>query len=119
RLGIGGRLGSGRQYMSWGAIDDEVGAIVHLLGAEGVVGPVNVTAPDPVTNAEVTRVLGRVLRRPTLLPTPMPALRAVFGAELVESLLASQRVSSGKLAASGFSFASPHLEPALRAVLAR
>jgi uncharacterized protein (TIGR01777 family) len=117
KLGAGGRLGSGTQYMSWIAIDDEVNAIRHLLENDSVDGPVNLTAPNPVTNAEYTETLGRVLHRPTMIPTPLFALKAVYGAELVETLLGSQRVSSEKLRASGFEFSYPDLEGALRAAI--
>ena len=117
KLGAGGRLGSGAQYMSWITLDDEIAAIGHLLATDAVVGPVNVTAPTPVTNAEYTRVLARVLRRPAIIPTPIFGLKAVYGAELVDSLLGSQRVSSEKLRASGFTFAHPELEDGLRAAL--
>jgi uncharacterized protein (TIGR01777 family) len=119
RLGLGGRLGSGRQWQSWIALEDEVRAIRHCLERDDVAGPVNLVAPDPVTNAEYTRVLGRVLRRPTLLPVPMTPLRLALGRELVESaLLTSQRVVPRRLLDSGFEFNLPRLEPALRQVLA-
>jgi len=117
RLGAGGRLGSGKQYMSWIALDDEVSAIRHIIATPSLEGPVNLTAPNPVTNAEYTATLGRVLHRPTLIPTPLFGLKAVYGAELVETLLGSQRVSSEKLRASGFEFAHPELEGALRTVI--
>lgn len=120
KLGLGGRVGSGRQYMSWVTLADEVAAIRHAIDNEGLAGPVNVTAPNPVTNLEFVRTLGRVLGRPTVLPTPLIPLEARYGAELVESLLlSSQRVSSAKLEASGFAFAHPALEGAFRAVLDR
>jgi uncharacterized protein len=117
KLGAGGRLGSGKQYMSWIAIDDEVNAIRHVLENDSVDGPVNLTAPNPVTNAEYTETLGRVLHRPTVIPTPLFGLKAVYGAELVDTLLGSQRVSSDKLRATGFEFSYPDLEGALRAVI--
>jgi uncharacterized protein (TIGR01777 family) len=117
KLGIGGRLGSGKQYMSWIAIDDELRAIVHLIDHDTLAGPVNLTAPNPVTNAEFTSTLGGVVHRPTVLPTPLPALKLVYGGELVDTLLGSQRVSSGKLSSSGFEFAHPDLDAALRATL--
>jgi uncharacterized protein (TIGR01777 family) len=117
RLGIGGRLGSGEQYMSWIAIDDEVAAILHAMTTQSLSGPVNLTAPQPVTNSEYTATLGRVLHRPTVLPTPLVGLKAVYGSELVATLLGSQRVASDKLQASGYQFAFPELEGALRAVL--
>ncbi|HEX5615226.1 MAG TPA: TIGR01777 family oxidoreductase [Acidimicrobiia bacterium] len=120
KLGVGGRIGSGRQFMSWVTLDDEVRAILHAIDDASVRGPINVTAPNPVSNQEFTATLGRVLRRPTVLPTPLFGLRALYGAELVEHLLLfSQRVQPTALTASGFAFAHPQLEPALRAVLGR
>jgi uncharacterized protein (TIGR01777 family) len=120
KLGLGGRLGSGVQYMSWVSLDDEVGAIVHALTRPDVRGPLNATGPNPVTNAEFTRTLGNVLRRPTALPTPLAPLRLVYGGELVQSLLLfSQRVQPAKLRATGYDFRHPSLEAALRAVLGR
>ena len=96
KLGIGGRQGSGKQWMSWITLADEVGAIRHAIDNESVRGPVNVVAPNPVTNAEFAHTLGQVLHRPTVLPTPMLPLKLRFGAELVESLLlGSQRVDAG------------------------
>ena len=117
KLGAGGRLGSGAQYMSWITLDDEVAAIRHLVDTDTVSGPVNLTAPNPVTNAEYTEVLARAVHRPALIPTPLIGLKAVYGTELVDTLLGSQRVSSEKLRASGFTFAHPELEPAMRAAL--
>jgi uncharacterized protein (TIGR01777 family) len=118
KLGIGGRMGSGKQYMSWISIDDEVGAIRHLLTSD-VAGPVNLTAPNPATNAEFTAALGGALHRPTKLPTPMFPLKALYGGELVQSLLLDgQRVLPAALVASGYGFALPDLDRALRAVLA-
>ncbi|HEX5586385.1 MAG TPA: TIGR01777 family oxidoreductase [Acidimicrobiia bacterium] len=118
KLGLGGRVASGKQYMSWITIDDEVGAIVHLLTADDVHGPVNLTAPNPATNAELTDALGRALHRPTVLPTPLAPLKVLYGSELVQSLLVDgQRVSSAKLVASGYAFAHPELDDALAAVL--
>ena len=120
KLGLGGRIGSGRQWLSWVSLDDEVGAIRHVLGDESVSGPVNLTAPNPVTNAEFTRALGRVLHRPTLLPTPTPALQLVLGRELVsEMLLGGQRVLPAVLQASGYSFVHPSLEEALADMVGR
>ncbi|MFZ4515087.1 MAG: TIGR01777 family oxidoreductase [Acidimicrobiia bacterium] len=115
KLGIGGRIASGRQYMSWISLDDEVRALLALLQNDAYRGPVNLTAPNPVTNNEFTKTLGSVLHRPTLLPTPLFPLKAKFGAELVEQLLVySQRVEPAVLAANGFSFAHSTLEAALR-----
>jgi uncharacterized protein (TIGR01777 family) len=118
KLGIGGRMGSGSQYMSWIAIDDEIGAIRHLLAAD-VTGPVNLTAPNPATNAEFTAALGSALHRPTKLPTPILPLKALYGGELVQSLLLDgQRVQPTVLEASGYQFALPDLDGALRTLLA-
>jgi uncharacterized protein (TIGR01777 family) len=120
RLGVGGRIGSGRQYMSWISIDDEVGAIVHAIENDNVRGPMNATGPNPVTNAEFTATLGRVLHRPTVLPTPLAPLKLVLGPELVQSLLLfSQRVEPSKLQATGYEFHHPSLEAAFQAVLDR
>lgn len=118
RLGIGGVLGSGKQWMSWVAVDDVVGAIDHVLATEGVRGPVNVVAPEPVTNATFTKTLGRVLGRPTILPMPAFAAHLAFGEVADELLLASQRVAPRRLIASGYRFAWPSLEPALQHLLA-
>jgi uncharacterized protein (TIGR01777 family) len=120
KLGLGGRVGSGHQYMSWISIDDEVGAIVHAIDNGELHGAMNATGPNPVTNAEFTSTLGHVLHRPTLLPTPLAPLKIVYGPELVESLLLfSQRVEPTKLRATGYEFRHPSLEAALRAVLGR
>jgi uncharacterized protein len=118
KLGLGGRIGSGAQYMSWIALDDEVGAIRHLLTADGVSGPVNLTAPNPATNSEFTTALGRAVHRPTILPTPLAPLKVVFGGELVEHLLVEgQRVVPRVLESSGYEFRHPDLDGALQAVL--
>jgi uncharacterized protein (TIGR01777 family) len=117
KLGIGGRLGSGKQYMSWIALDDDISAIVHLLDTASLSGPVNLTAPNPVRNREFTSSLGHAVNRPTILPTPMFGLKIVYGGELVDTLLGSQRVSSAKLQESGFEFAQPELDAALDAIL--
>jgi hypothetical protein len=120
KLGLGGRTGSGRQYMSWIALADEVGAIRHAIIHAEVSGPLNATAPTPVTNAEMTAALGHVLKRPTVLPTPLPVLKLVYGAELVEHLLvAGQRVVPDVLQATGYSFVEPDLDGALRTALHR
>lgn len=119
RLGIGGRLGAGRQYWSWITLEDEVRAMQHLLDAD-VSGAVNLTAPTPVTNAEFTAVLGRVLSRPAFLSVPPVALEVVLGKEMAtEMLFFSQRVVPSKLEGSGFRFRHPELESALRAVLGK
>lgn len=120
RLGLGGRLGRGRQWVSWISLADEVAAIIHLLDAEGVNGPVNLVGPAPVTNAEYTKTLARVLGRPALLTVPAPALELALGSEMArELLLASQRVDAGALTRSGFEWRHPSLEEALRAELDR
>ena len=117
KLGIGGRLGTGDQWLSWISLDDEVAGLIHLLTA-GVDGPVNVTSPEPVTNAEFTATLARVLKRPAFLPVPTPALHVLFGRQMTEEmLLGGQRVLPAALQASGFTFAHPHLEEALRHTL--
>ena len=119
RLCLGGRFGSGRQWQSWISIDDEVGAIMHLLTAD-VSGPVNLTAPEPVTNAEFAETLGSVLHRPAVIPVPAFAPKLLLGGELVDALLLEgQRVLPRVLRASDYSFAHPQLEGALRAVLGR
>ena len=119
RLGLGGRLGDGRQWMSWVAMADVLGLYRHAL--EGTLsGPVNAVAPGAVTQREFARTLGRVLGRPALLPAPPMALRLVLGREMAdELLLASQRVEPRRLLATGYAFRFPELEPALRHVLAR
>ncbi len=120
RLGLGGRMGTGRQYMSWISIDDEVGAILHALTQDRVAGPVNLTGPRPVKNTEFTKTLGRVLHRPTAIPTPLLPLRARYGSELVQHLLVEgQRVLPKQLEHTGYVFAHPTLEEALRAVVDR
>lgn len=120
KLGLGGRLGAGRQYQSWISIDDEVGAIVHALKTETVSGPLNLTAPAPVTNREFTATLGRVLGRPTFAAVPRFALAVALGGELVdEVLLAGQRVLPARLEATGYQFKHPGLEAGLRAVLGK
>ncbi|MFF9348735.1 TIGR01777 family oxidoreductase [Streptomyces sp. NPDC014734] len=116
RAGLGGRLGNGRQYWSFIALHDEVAALRHLLDTDSVSGPVNLTGPDPVTNAEVTAAMGRVLHRPTVLTAPAPALRLALG-DFAEDVLGSQRVLPGRLLDSGFVFAFPGIDAAIRAAL--
>ena len=118
RLGLGGRVGSGRQYWPWISLTDEVEAIVHLLGSD-VSGPVNLTAPNPVTNAEFTRTLGQVLHRPTPLPVPGFALSLTLGDFARSSILGGRRALPRKLLDSGFTFAHTDLDGALRAALSR
>jgi uncharacterized protein (TIGR01777 family) len=118
RLGVGGRLGSGRQWMSWISLEDYARAVNFLLATESVAGPVNLASPIPVTNAEFTRTLGRVLARPSLFPVPKLALKLVLGAMAQDTVLASQRVVPRRLLEAGFDFQHPTLESALRAALA-
>lgn len=118
RIGAGGRIGDGKQWMSWVDIEDAVSAILHVIGDDGISGPVNVTAPNPVSNAEITAVLGRVLRRPTFLPVPRFALNLRFGTDLVDALLySSARVLPVALERSGFTFRYPDVESSLRHAL--
>ncbi len=119
KLFLGGRFGSGEQYMSWITIDDEVNAIIHLLDAD-IAGPVNLTAPEPVTNAGFAEVLGNVLGRPSMLPVPSFGPRLVLGGDRADALLFdSMRVVPEVLVGSGFSFSSSDLESGLRSVLGR
>ena len=118
RLGLGGRVGSGRQWMSWVSIDDVVGAVGHALTHEDLAGPANTVAPNPVTNAEFTKTLARVISRPALLPAPAPALRIGLG-EFAQDVLSSARVAPVRLGESGYEFRHSNLEPALRHVLGR
>jgi len=117
RLGLGGRLGSGRQYLSWIAIDDLVGAVLHLLADASAAGPVNTVAPGPVTNAEFTQALGRALSRPALFAIPAPVLRAMFGEMADGALLASTRAEPARLLASGYQFQWRDVAGALRHLL--
>jgi hypothetical protein len=118
-LGLGGRLGDGRQWLSWIALDDAIGALHHLVWTDGASGPVNLTAPEPVTNAELARVLARVLRRPALLPVPAALVRAALGEMGQALLLDGARVLPRALQASGFRFRVPTLEAALCEELGR
>jgi uncharacterized protein (TIGR01777 family) len=117
RLGLGGVIGSGRQYFSWVKLRDLVRIIQFTLNASAVSGPVNATAPQPVTNREFTKTLGAVLRRPTIFPMPAFAARLVFGEMADDLFLGSARVEPAVLSAAGFQFADPELEPALRNLL--
>jgi hypothetical protein len=119
RAGVGGRVGSGRQYMSWIDLDDLVGAILHVIQNASIKGPVNAVAPNPVTNRQFTKTLGKVLGRPTISPLPAFAVRLMFGEMGEELLLSSQRVEPAQLLASGYAFRYPQLEPALRHVLSQ
>ena len=119
KLGGGGRIGSGRQWWSWVAIDDVAGAYVHALTDDSLDGPVNVGSPNPLTNAEYTRVLGKVLIRPTVFPLPAQAARLMLGEVADALLLASQRVEPAKLKEGGYEFRYPELEGALRHLTGR
>ena len=118
KMGVGGILGNGRQYMSWISLDDAVGGIYHALVTDSLQGPVNNVAPHPVTNREFTKTLGRVLRRPTLFPLPSFGLRLMFGEEMANELfLSSTRVEPVRLLETGYTFQYPELESELRHVL--
>lgn len=116
RAGLGGRLGDGRQYWSFISLHDEVAAIRHLMDTDGLSGPFNLTAPQPLTNREITAAMGRVLHRPTLFPVPAPVLRSVLG-EMAGDVLGSARVVPKRLLESGFTFAFPDIDGALKAAL--
>ncbi len=118
-LGAGGPLGSGKQWVSWISIDDAIGAIHHALFTGELAGPVNTVAPEPVTSRTFAATLGRVLKRPALLPAPAPALKLLFGEMANTALLSSQRLSATRLLGSGYTFRHPTLEIALRHVLGR
>ena len=119
KLGVGGKFGSGKQWQSWISIDDEIGAIEHLLTAN-VSGAVNLTAPNPVTNAEFTKVLASVLKRPAIVPVPTFAPKIVLGGELADALLfTGQRVIPAALNASGYMFKHTTLESAFRSLLSK
>lgn len=118
QLGIGGRLGNGRQYLPWIALPDEVAAIRFAIDNPALSGPVNLTAPRPVTNAEFTTTLARIMHRPALLPAPALALRLVLG-EFAQDVLTGQRAVPAALQQAGFEFSYPELESALRDCLSR
>ena len=117
RLGLGGRLGRGTQWMSWISIDDAVGAILHVLQTESFSGPVNLVAPEPVRNKDFTAILGRLLSRPTPFAVPAAALRFVMGEMANSTLLASARVLPKRLLAADYRFQHPDLDTALRHLL--
>ena len=119
RAGLGGRLGSGSQFMSWIGIDDLLGALLHTIVTSDLAGPVNATAPEPISNADFTAALGAVLHRPTMFPVPAFALRLVLGEMADDLLLASARVVPARLRATGYRFRHPGLADALRHVLGR
>jgi hypothetical protein len=128
RVGAGGRVGSGRQYVSWITLEDLLGAIIHVLGLHvlgsdvpsgsgGLSGPINAVSPRPVRNAELAAAIGRVLSRPAFLPLPAFVARALLGEMADGLLLSSARVEPARLLGSGFSFKDPEIEGALRRVL--
>jgi uncharacterized protein len=119
RLGVGGRFGSGRQWLSWVALDDITGAYLHALTHDDLAGPVNAVAPNPVTNAEFTATLARVLRRPAILHVPAFAPRLVLGEFADEMLFTSMRIHPVRLLETGYRFRFPELAPALRHTLGR
>ncbi|OGH60924.1 MAG: TIGR01777 family protein [Candidatus Lindowbacteria bacterium RIFCSPLOWO2_12_FULL_62_27] len=119
KLGLGGPIGAGRQYMSWISVDDAVRAISFVLDTKTLIGPVNLVAPRPVTNREFSKTLGRTLHRPAIFPMPAFAARLAFGEMADALLLASARVVPGRLEAAGFSFAHPDLATALKHILGR
>ena len=116
KLGLGGRIGSGRQWMSWIDLQDMAGAILHILKTDLLQGPVNMVAPRPVTNGEFTKTLAGVLHRPAIFPVPAFAAKLAFGEMADELLLSSQRVEPAKLTASGYPFRFKELKASLAAV---
>jgi hypothetical protein len=118
RLGAGGPVAGGRQYVSWIHIDDVVGGLLRCLDEGSLAGPVNITSPNPVTNGELSGTLGRVLHRPAVLPVPALVLRVRYG-EMAQVVTTGQRVLPARLKRAGHEFRYPALEPALRAVLSR
>jgi uncharacterized protein (TIGR01777 family) len=119
KMGVGGIIGSGRQWMSWIDVQDLVGAIQHILKNDSLQGPVNMVAPKPVTNTEFTKTLASVVSRPAILPMPAFAVRLAFGEMGNETLLGSQRVEPAKLVGSGYAFRFPDLQASLQATLRR
>lgn len=118
RIGLGGPLGSGRQWMSWVGLQDAVSAILFLLDNPSMAGPVNLTAPSPIINAQFTRALAQAVHRPAIFPVPVFALRLAFGEMADEALLASARVYPSRLTSSGFQFTHPTIAQALNSALA-
>jgi uncharacterized protein len=118
QLGVGGPVAGGRQYFPWIHLEDEVGALLFALDTDGATGPLNLAAPAGVTNAELSKALGRVLRRPAVMPVPAFALRALYG-EMAQIVVTGVRLAPRRLEELGYSFRWPELEPALRDVLDR
>ncbi len=119
RFGLGGRMGNGRQWMSWIALTDVIAAMLHTIVTPALTGPVNFVAPNPVMNERFAKTLGDVLHRPALIPVPAFGLRLIFGEMARATILASQRVQPQRLQASGFRFPHEHLDDALRHELAK
>ena len=119
KFGLGGRLGSGKQWMSWIALEDAIGIICSAIANENLAGPVNVVAPNPLTNSDFTRIAAAVLHRPVIFAAPEFALRVALGEMADALLLASQRVIPERLLAAGYLFRLPEFESALRSILAR
>jgi len=120
KLGLGGRLGGGKNWWSWISLDDEVSAIRHCLEVDALTGPVNSCAPNPVRGAELAKAIGHALGRPSVLPVPRFGPGLVFGSQMAEEVVfANLRVQPAALLASGFRFAAPEIEPALTAILQR
>jgi uncharacterized protein (TIGR01777 family) len=117
KLGIAGRLGSGKQYMSWISLEDTARAMLHIILTNSLSGPVNIVAPHPVTNQEFTKALGKAIHRPTIIPVPAFLLRLLFGEGADVLVLCSQNVKPAKLQQSGFVFSHPNLPAALKSVL--
>jgi uncharacterized protein len=117
RMGVGGKIGKGQQWWSWIDIEDVVGAIQHIVRTDTITGPVNLVSPNPLTNAEFTRILGATLHRPTLFPMPAYAARLAFGEMADALLLSSQRVQPAKLQSSGYAFRYSNLQQSLANIL--
>lgn len=117
KMGVGGKIGSGRQYMSWITLDDLCAAVLHCIQTDALHGPVNAVSPSPVTNMEFTKILGRVLSRPSIFPMPAFAVRIALGRMADELLLASTRVEPAKLISTRFKFRHEKLENALKEIL--
>ncbi len=118
RFGLGGRIASGKQWMSWISLEDEIGAMLHALNDDSLSGPINLTAPAPVTNLDFTKALGASVHRPTILPTPLAPLKVALGSELVTALLVNgQRVIPSRLEASGYKFKQPDIASAFASIL--
>lgn len=118
KMGVGGRLGSGKQYMSWIGIEDVCESILHLIFKSELSGPVNIVSPNPVTNLEFTKTLGSVIKRPTIFPVPEFALKTIFGTEMSQEMfLSSMRVIPQKLIDDGFQFKHPKLKDCLNNIL--